>query len=130
MVLDYAAYVTVKIKMIPQLNIIDCWIMIQSGMRVISMVMILIILWCMMLMMMLMMVVGCMGAMVKVIRCQEEKINGCVSVRTVQRESRDCDFHQGDHHHDLDEFYPVFERLVIAIIMPLVKITSCLFQLW
>ena len=83
-----------------------------------------------MVMMMVVVLVGCMGAMVKVIPCQEEKINGCVSVRTVQRESRDCDFHQGDHHHDLDEFYPVFERLVIAIIMPLVKITSCLFQLW
>ena len=44
-------------------------------------------------MMMMMMIVGCMGAMVKVIRCQEEKINGCVSARTVQRESTDVDYH-------------------------------------
>ena len=95
-----------------------------------NIIMITMVMMMMVIMMVIMMMVGCMGAMVKVIRCQEEKINGCVSVRTVQRESRDCDFHQGDHHHDLDEFYPVFERLVIAIIMPLVKITSCLFQLW
>ena len=40
-----------------------------------------------------------MGAMVKVIPCQEEKINGCVSVKTVQRGSR-----KGHNH---DEFYPV-----------------------
>ena len=33
-----------------------------------------------------MMMVGCMGAMVKVIQCQEEKINGCVSLTTVHRE--------------------------------------------
>ena len=74
-----------------------------------------------MVMMMVVMLVGCMGAMVKVIPCQEEKINGCVSVKTVQRGSR-----KGHNH---DEFYPLFERMLIVMIMPLVKMTSCLLQL-
>ena len=72
--------------------------------------------------MMVVVLVGCMGAMVKVIPCQEEKINGCVSVKTVQRGSR-----KGHNH---DEFYPLFERRLIVMIMPFVKMTSCLLQLW
>ena len=61
----------------------------------------------------MMMIVGCMGAMVKVIRCQEEKINGCVSARTVQRESTDVDYHDLANNLDRDEHHLVHQRMVI-----------------
>ena len=64
-------------------------IMLPLNIIMITMVMMMIVI----MMTMVMMMVGCMGAMVKVIRCQEEKINGCVSARTVQRESTDGDCH-------------------------------------
>ena len=51
------------------------------------------------------MMVGCMGAMVKVILCQEEKINGCVSLTTVQRESKPGDWDYRDVNDDHDDYH-------------------------
>ena len=88
------------------------------------------------------MMVGCMGAMVKVILCQEEKINGCVSLTTVQRESKpgDWDYHDVDDDHDDyhdndcddDHVYQLeLNRagMVIVMMMSSIKIVIHLFQL-
>ena len=87
------------------------------------------------------MMVGCMGAMVKVIQCQEEKINGCVSLTTVQRESKpgDWDYHDvNDDHDDYhdddcddDDVYQLelnIAGMVIVMMMSLIKIVT--YNLW